>query len=165
LESYKGHQRVLAALPHLVDDMPDVRLRVVGSGPYESELRRLAQELNIQDRVEIGPIPPTDRVAMATLMSTAGLVTLLSEYEAHPVAVTEALALGRRVLVADTSGLSEFARRGQAMAIPLDSSPAEVASAIRAALRRPPPEAVAIPTWDDCAARLAQTYRSVLATQ
>jgi len=49
---------------------------------------------------------------MASVLSTADLVVLLSEYEAHPVAVMEALALGRRVLTSDTSGFAELAQKG-----------------------------------------------------
>ena len=41
----------------------------------------------------------------------------MSDYEANPVAVMEALALGRKVVVADTSGLSELAAEGLATAV------------------------------------------------
>ena len=44
---------------------------------------------------------------MAEELSQAALVVLLSEYETHPIAVLEAVALGRPALVAATSGLSE----------------------------------------------------------
>ena len=162
LERYKGHHRVIAALPHLIGDMPDVHLRIAGSGPYEPQLRRLAHRLGVQDRVEIGSIPPTDRMGMATLMSRAALVTLLSDYEAHPVAVTEALGLRKRVLVADTSGLSEFAQRGFATAIPLRSTAAQTARAILAAMAAPLPAQPHLPTWDDCAEQLAEAYRGIL---
>ncbi|MFN8528578.1 MAG: hypothetical protein U0670_08200 [Anaerolineae bacterium] len=40
---------------------------------------------------------------MSRLLARASLVVLFSEYEAHPVAVMEALSLRRPVLVADTS--------------------------------------------------------------
>jgi glycosyltransferase involved in cell wall biosynthesis len=163
LEKYKGHHRVMAAIPHLQETIPGVRLRIVGAGPYEEELRRLARSLGIENRVEIGSVPPTERHMMAELLSKAGLVTLLSDYEAHPVAVTEAIAMGRRVLVADTSGLSEIADRGHATAIPLSSSPTEIAAAILAALASPPPPKVDIPTWDACAELLGATYTTVLA--
>ena len=46
----------------------------------------------------------------------------MSDYEANPVAVMEALALGRKVVVADTSGLSELASEGLATAVPPNAS-------------------------------------------
>jgi glycosyltransferase involved in cell wall biosynthesis len=100
---------------------------------------------------------------MAAELSRAAVVTLLSEYETHPLAALEAIALGRPTQVADTSGLSELASRGLATAIPLNSSPRQVAAAVLEQLRRPhaPPAALDFPTWDDCAADLLTLYRSV----
>ena len=163
LERYKGHHRVIAALPGVLEVCPGARLRVVGSGPYEADLRRLAESLGIADRVEIGPIPPTDRQGMATLLAEASLVTLLSDYEAHPIAALEALGLGRPVLVTRTSGLSELADRGLAKAVPLESPPSIVSAAIIDQLRAPlMPARVELPTWDDCAAELLTLYRTVV---
>ena len=90
-------------------------------------------------------------------------MTLLSDFETHPLVVLEAAALGRPVLVADTSGLSELAEQGFARAIPLDSSPSRTAAAIIEEMSRsevsPRPT---IPTWDDCAGQLLAVYRDVL---
>jgi glycosyltransferase involved in cell wall biosynthesis len=162
LERYKGHHRLIEALPAVVERVPGARLRIIGAGDYEPELRRMAAESQVADRIEIGRIDPVDRKGMATAMAGASLVCLLSEYEAHPVAVTEALGLGRRVLVADTSGLSEIARRGLARAIPIDASTADVARAIVEQLDTPQPAEVRLPTWDECAAGLVDVYREVL---
>jgi len=162
LERYKGHQRVIAALPEVLKQRPDVRLRIAGSGPYETALRQQAEALGIADRVEIGAIPPTDRQGMADLLSRAALVTLLSDYETHPIAALEALALGRPVLVTQTSGLAELAEQGWARSIPCASTPDQTAGAILEQLRRPliPPE-ISLPTWDDCADGLLHLYQDV----
>lgn len=163
LERYKGHHSVIAALPHLLKRVPGARLRILGAGPYEPELRRLAAESGVGNRVEIGAIDPKDRQAIATVMARAALVVLMSEYEANPVSVMEALSLRRRVLVADTSGLSELAHRGLARAIPLDSDPAQTARAMFEHLQSPIPPDHDLPTWDACAADIAHVYRGVLA--
>lgn len=166
LERYKGHHRVLQALPRVLERHPDARLRIVGVGPYEATLRQMAQQLGVAERVEIGGIPPTDRHGMAALMSSAALVTLLSEYETHPIAALEALALRRPVLVANGSGLGELAERGLARAIDSDSTDAEVASAIIEQLERPLiPPPIELPSWDDCAAGLLALYRSIIDRQ
>ena len=112
LVEYKGHQRVIAAFRQLLRTRPQARLRIVGSGGYESALRRAAARLGVADRVEIAGIPGQDRIAMANLLASAGVVVLLSEYEAHPVAVMEAASLGRPVIVAETTGLRELIERG-----------------------------------------------------
>lgn len=162
LERYKGHHRVIAALPEVLKQRPDVYLRIVGTGTYATTLQHQAEVLGIADRVEIGGIPPTDRQGMAHLLSRAALVTLLSDYETHPIAALEALALGRPVLVTQTSGLAELADQGWARSIPTTSTTSQVANAILNQLRRPliPPE-ISLPTWDDCAEGLLQLYQDV----
>jgi glycogen synthase len=163
LERYKGHQRIISALPKVRAEYPDVRLRIVGTGSYGPSLRRLAQELGVADQVEIRAIPSDDRAGMASLLSQASLVTLLSEYEAHPIATMEALALKRPVLVSRTSGLAELADQGLARAIPLQSTPNEVAAAILHQLRQPMvPANIALPTWERCVASLLAVYRDVV---
>jgi glycogen synthase len=123
----------------------------------------LARELGVAERVEIGSIEAADRAGMAAALSRAALVVLLSEYEAHPIAVVEALALGRPVLVAATSGLRELAERGLARAIPLESTSGEVAAAILDQLERPlAPTSFDLPTWDDCAADILAIYRGIV---
>ncbi len=162
LERYKGHQHVIAALPYLLPQVPNVHLWIAGAGPYESDLRQLAQQLHVSDRVEIRAVPATERVRMAEELSQAALVVLLSEYETHPIAVLEAAALGRPALVADTSGLRELADKGFAKAIPLNSTPQRVAAAVLDQLRAPlAPPAITLPTWDDCAAKLLSLYQQI----
>jgi glycogen synthase len=162
VERYKGHHRVLAALPHILRERPDTRLWIAGEGPYEAELWRMARELGVADRVEIRAIPVTDRQSMAREIASTALVMLLSEYETHPIAILEAVALGRPALVADTSGLSELAQRGLVRAIPLRSSAEHVAAAVLDQLREPfVPRNVDLPTWDDCAADLLTLYATV----
>ena len=163
LERYKGHQRILAAMPHITSEFPSVRLRIVGEGPYEPELRHLAARLGMSDRVEIGPIPPERRDEMAEVLARASLVTLLSEYESQGIAIMEALALQRPVLVAYTSGLMEYADRGLARGVSLDAAPFDVAQASIGQLRDPlEAPAVSMPTWDGCAERLATLYRQTV---
>ena len=123
----------------------------------------MAQKLGVTDHVEIRAIPAADREKMAVELARAALVVLLSEYETHPIAILEALALGRPVLVADTSGLSELAADGLARAVRLQSTSDEIASAALELLRHPPvPQSVRLPSWDDCAASLLALYRSVV---
>jgi glycosyltransferase involved in cell wall biosynthesis len=81
LERYKGHQRIIAALPAILKQKPDVLLWIAGKGPYESALRILARKLCVEDHVRFQAIPPEDRERMAQELANASLVVLLSEYE------------------------------------------------------------------------------------
>lgn len=162
LERYKGHHRAIEALPLVRRAVPDARLLILGAGPYEGELRRIAAARGVAGQVEIQAVPATDRVGLASLLSQAAVVLLLSDYEAHPVSVMEALALHRPVLVADTSGMSELATAGWVRAVRLTGGTETVAAAVVRQVRDPlVPAAVAFPTWDECAARVRKVYDAV----
>ena len=159
LERYKGHQRLITALPKIREWRSDVRLLILGAGPYEAALLELAQSTGVAEYVEIRSVPARDRQGMAELLSQASLVALLSEYEAHPVAVMEALALRLPVLVADTSGMRELAEQGFARSVSLDSTPEEIAAAALRQIEEPLlPAQLALPTWEDCTRKLLTIY-------
>ena len=166
LERYKGHHRAIAALPELIRRVPDVRLHIVGTGPYERELRRLVASLGLEKRVTIAGIPGSERQKMADLLASAALFVLFSEYEAHPVAVMEALSLRRPVLVSDTSGLRELAANGLCRAISCNAGPGELAAAMAEELEghREVPD-LALPDWDACAQMLSDVYCDVLSSR
>jgi glycosyltransferase involved in cell wall biosynthesis len=163
LERYKGHHRVIEAFPALLKRAPDARLQIVGSGPYEPELRTLVDALKLNHAVSLVSIPATERPRLTDLLCSAGLVVLLSEYEAHPVAVMEALSVRRPVLVTDTSGLRELAQKGLCRSIPLEATAGMIAEAIAEELAREHQStAVTLPNWDDCTEQLLGIYNTVL---
>ena len=107
-------------------------------------------------------MPPGDPTAMAAMLGRISLVVLLSEFETHPLVALEAAAARRRLLVADSGGLSELAEDGFARAVPADEDSAGVARAILQQLEEPPPaEAPKLSTWDDCAVALLELYSSM----
>ncbi len=163
LERYKGHHRVLAAFNVLAAKFPDLRLRLLGEGPYEASLRQQVARFGLEGRVEIGSIPAAERSAMADLLSSAALVVLLSDYEAHPVAVMEALSVKAPVLTTDTSGFQELAAEGLIRTVPLDASADLTARAMLDAMNEGPVSMeTTLPDWDDCAGQLLTVYRRVL---
>ena len=162
LERYKGHQHLISALPKIREARPDARLLILGAGPYEAALHEIALKLDVAEHVTIRSIPADNRSEMMSLLSQASLVTLFSEYESQGIAIMEALALHRPVLVADTSALREYAERNLARAVSLDSTPEELASAVMRQLDNPLiPDQLNLPTWDDCAKQLNILYHDV----
>ena len=165
LERYKGHHKAIEALPHLLETHPSASVEVYGSGPYEDELLALAARLGVADRVSIRFIPPVDRALMGECIAAAGVMTLLSDYEAHPVAVMEALTAGRPAVVSRTSGLTELAELGWAAGVDQDATPAETARAIARQIEEPVlPEPGELPTWETCVADVADTYDLIIAS-
>jgi glycosyltransferase involved in cell wall biosynthesis len=164
LERYKGHDRAIAALPAVLERVPDARLWIAGEGPDEGRLRRLARRHGVVDRVEIRGVPLARRAEYVASLSTAALAVLLSEFETHPLSVVEAASLGCPVLVADTGGSRELAERGWARAVPLHATPRRVGAAMADLIESPPPPvAVELPTWEACCTRLLELYRRAVA--
>lgn len=162
LERYKGHHRAIAAFPYVLEREPEARLLIVGTGPYEPALREQAAELGLESAVEFTSTPPDQPRAMAELLQRISLVVLLSDFETHPLVALEAAAAGRRLLVADASGLAEIAEDGFARAVPLDESPEGIGRAVLEALAQPPPDRrPKLSSWDECAEELLELYRAV----
>lgn len=162
LERYKGHHRVLEALPEVLQREPEARLLIVGTGPYEADLRRQAAELGVAGSVEFTSVPSDQPATMAELLRGVSLVVLMSEFETHPLVALEAAAAGCRLLVADAGGLSELAEDGFARALPLDASPRSVGEAVIETLAEPPPSRLPkLTSWDECTAALLELYRSI----
>lgn len=162
LERYKGHHRVIDALPFVLERRSNVKLLIVGSGPYEGALRRQVDELGVGDRVEFMSIPQQQRGAMSELLQRLSLVVLLSDFESGGITGVEAAAMGRPLLVADRAGLKELAEDGLARAIDPDTAPDAVAAAILESLDNPrKAKSKRLMTWDECSAALLSVYREI----
>jgi glycosyltransferase involved in cell wall biosynthesis len=148
------------ALPHIQRRYPSTQLLILGQGPYEASLRALVRKVGVQHAVEIRAIPAEDREQMARTLGQATVVALLSEYESHPIAALEAIALHRPVLVTNTSGFKELVEQKLVCAIPSGCTPVRVAHAVVQQIDRPyiPPASFCLPTWDDCARQLLDIY-------
>src|SRR5215469_10216197 len=137
LERYKGHQRVIEALPYVMREIPGAHLLILGKGPYESNLYKLAHHLGVSDRVTIKYLAPADRQDMATMLAESSVVAALSDYEANPVAVMEALSVGRPVVGYDIAGIGEFVAAGWVRGVPPSAPAATVARELVKAMSSP----------------------------
>lgn len=102
LEEYKGVQYIIQSLPEL----QEFRLRVVGKGPYEAELRNIAKSLNVEERVQW--LKDLSRKELLECYADADIFLMLSSHEAYGITVAEALAAGTPCVVAKGSALEEF---------------------------------------------------------
>lgn len=90
---------------------PEVKLRIVGDGPQATELKQVADELGIEKSVEfVGKVPHSD---VPSQLSLIDIFIALSRRESFGVAVLEAGAAGRPVIVSDSGGLPEVVENGQ----------------------------------------------------
>jgi glycosyltransferase involved in cell wall biosynthesis len=150
-------------MPALIRLVPDARLVIAGSGPYEAHLRKLVSDLGIGERVTIKSFA---RDELAGELARASLAVLLSEWETQPLVALEALSLGVPLVVANEAGLAELAAHGAARPVELSARPGTWAAAMHEVITTPPDHRdIAIPSWDNCAQRLAQLYGEVAARQ
>ncbi|KKH47436.1 glycosyltransferase family 4 protein [Methanosarcina sp. 1.H.A.2.2] len=102
LEEYKGVQYIVQSLPEL----QEFRLRVVGKGPYEEELRNMAERLGVTERIEW--LKDLSRKELLECYASADVFLMLSSHEAYGITVAESLAAGTPCVVAQGSALEEF---------------------------------------------------------
>jgi len=102
---------------------PESVLCLVGDGPCQADLERLAQRLGVADRVLfLGYVDPGRALAV---LSASDVVANPSYTEGLPTAVLEAAGLGRAVLATDVGGTSEIVADGEsAVLVPPRDVPA-----------------------------------------
>jgi glycosyltransferase involved in cell wall biosynthesis len=112
--------------------------------------------------VTIRSIEPANRVEMANALAQASVLVSLSDYEAHPVGIMEALSVGRPVVGYMKSGVAELVGEGWVYGVDPRSPATEVGRQIVAAMSSPPLiDPAELPTWDGCAKELGELYRSL----
>ena len=84
------------AMPHILRADARARLAIVGQGPAEGALRRLAAELGIEQRVHLTGYRPY--AEMADIYAAADLFLLASQTETQGLVTVEAMASGTPVV-------------------------------------------------------------------
>ncbi len=95
-------EKNLRMLVKAVIRLSEARLILVGSGPEEAELRRLASDC---DRIQFAGSVPNSQIP--AILSEAEVFVLPSRYEGSPKALLEAMACGLAVIGADAPGIRE----------------------------------------------------------
>jgi glycosyltransferase involved in cell wall biosynthesis len=137
----KGIDCLLSAVAVLTPLRPGLRLEVIGSGPEDAALRRQAEELGIDGRVEFrGALPSTGVLEALNRCSMLVLPCRIDESgdrDGLPTVLLEALACGTPVVTTDILGLPELVRHGETgLAVPPDD-PVALARAIATLLDDP----------------------------
>lgn len=99
LQETKGVQDVIRAFAGL--GRTDWVLKVVGDGPYRSELERLTEELQVTDRIIFYGWVENKSKQYERLLGESYLYLSGSRFENCPMSVLEAAAAGCRLLITD----------------------------------------------------------------
>jgi glycosyltransferase involved in cell wall biosynthesis len=74
-----GIQVLIDALPRLADEIPGVRLRIIGKGEYQPELERLARANGVADRVAFHDWVPVEELPGQLSGASIGYVGMLCD--------------------------------------------------------------------------------------
>jgi len=105
----KGVEKLIAAMPHVLQKVPNTKLVIVGLGDMQDYLTRLAQNLKLNDHVKFRFefIPEEERIAHYAACDVA---TFPSVYEPFGIVALEAMSMEKPVVVgaSGVSGMREI---------------------------------------------------------
>jgi glycosyltransferase involved in cell wall biosynthesis len=102
------------AIARVRDAAPRIEGLIVGSGPLESQVRRRIRELHLDDRIRMSGF--VNQAEMPRVMWLGDILAMCSEKDPHPLAVSEAMAVGNAIIASDRVGCvgpSDAARPGK----------------------------------------------------
>jgi len=105
----KGYDKLIRAAKLLKDDYVSFKIRILGNGDLEEELRAQIKELSLDDEVELmgfhyNPFP---------FLRHSDVFVMTSVSEGLPTALCEAMILGLPTVVTDCSGCRELVDNGE----------------------------------------------------
>lgn len=106
----KGHEHFIRALPGILRKIPNARALIVGQGPLEASLLKLASELGVSQAIKrISPLS----ILLPKVMGAADLLVHPSLTESFGLVVAEAQACGLPVVATRIGGLAEILVDGE----------------------------------------------------
>ncbi len=138
-ERYKGHDRVIDAMPALLARGHNVVYVIVGEGDDRGWLEKRARERRVGDRVLL--LGAVGRERLVEIYRMADLFVMPSTGEGFGIAFLEAMACGTPTLGLATAGASDALADGELGAL---TSEEDLAAAIARLLEAPPPDASAL---------------------
>lgn len=131
--AYEGLDLLIAALPSILKQVPDVKILLVGGGPQDAALRRQVMALDLKERVVFVGRVPHDEVNRYY-----DLIDVLV-YARHPMRLTElvtplkpleAMAQGRLMVASDVGGHKELIQDGKTGVLFRAGHPGDLASKV-----------------------------------
>ncbi len=108
----KGIQHLLTALSLLPEEMRrKIHLRLCGTGPYEAELRRQAEQVGMTAQVEFSGLVSYEEIPAR--LHEADLFVLPSLQEGLPLSLLEAMASGLPVVATTVGGIPGMVKDGE----------------------------------------------------
>jgi PEP-CTERM/exosortase A-associated glycosyltransferase len=135
--AYEGLDILLRAVPALSARLPDLRVLLVGGGPQDAQLRQLARELHIEDKVVFTGRVPHEQVQqyydLLDVLVYPRLSMRLTDL-VTPLKPLEAMAQGRILAASDVGGHRELIADGKTGVLFKADDPVSLADKVGALL-------------------------------
>ncbi len=133
LRPAKGIQYMIAALPAVLEAVPETRYLVVGGGEHENALKELARSHGVAERVIFTGV----RNDIPDLLAISDLFVLPTLGEALPTVLAEAMAAQKPIVVSKVGGVPEMVEHGRNGLLVPPTDPASLAEACLQLLQNP----------------------------
>lgn len=128
LEPEKGHQTLIDSWPHVLRQVPDAYLLIVGEGSRRDFLEQQAAANRVAHRV----VFTGRRDDVPAVTAALDVAVLPSHREAQGLSILEAMALSRPVVASDVGGIPEMVEDGvTGLLVPHDEPQALAAAIVR----------------------------------
>jgi len=130
LRPEKALEVLVEATARLAPEFPDLRVLIVGHGPVEGDLKRLAVEAGLDETV----LFLGRRNDVPDVLAGIDLAVCCSDHEGSPLSVMEYMAAGRPVVATSVGGVPDLIEDGVHGLLVPARSPDELAAAIASLL-------------------------------
>ena len=127
LSPEKGHRYLIAAMPQILTCAPNTHLKILGTGPAEPELKRLAASLQVSARITFEGYKKDIFVEMAEM----DILFVPSVSDAFPIVVLEGMAMGLPVVGTRVGGIPEIIQDRETGLLVAPRDPSALAEAFK----------------------------------
>lgn len=129
----KGHRYLVASLPALAEEFPDLAAVVIGAGHLREALEQQAADLRVSEALRLVGHRPDARA----LLDAADVFVLPSRTEGMPMAALEAMEARLPVVASRVIGTDEAVEHGRTGLLVPRGKPAPLGAALATLLRDP----------------------------
>ena len=101
----KGLRFLIDALPKVLEEFPETHLIVIGKSPKESKIRKLIEDLDLNDRISFKSNLSEEEIV--EIYHTSQIAVIPSLYEGFGFGAGEAMACGTPLISTDSGGLKD----------------------------------------------------------
>ncbi len=128
----KRQDLLLEAISYLPEELRSrISIQLLGNGPERRKLEEFAAKLNISNIIHFDSLP-TERMGEAYM--SGSLLVLISDYEAFPMVILEAMSYGLPIIASKVGGIPEIVDEHVGVLIPPRSTPLAISTILQRVL-------------------------------